>query len=66
MGSIYENITLNKNIDISKIIDICMLNDVINKRVDKLNSIIQENSSNISYGEKSRIILLWRSFDEMK
>ena len=57
MGSIYENITLNKNIDISKIIDICMLNDVINKRVDKLNSIILENSSNISYGEKSRIIL---------
>ena len=57
MGSIEENITLNKKGDINNIINICMLKDFVNNKPGREKYTILEGSSNISYGEKSRIIL---------
>lgn len=57
MGSIKENITLNKPGDLDKAINICELNEFINKKDNKLEYMILEGSTNISFGERSRIIL---------
>ena len=57
--SIYNNITLNKKVDdyeLEKIIKICRLDNVIGNKESKLDSLII-NNSNISGGEKNRIVL---------
>ena len=59
-NSIYENINIKKIHDKNKIIDIakCMLIDEItSKNKSGYNMILEENGSNISGGERQRIIL---------
>lgn len=56
--TIKENITLgNGENDLNKIIDICYLNHLIHSKKNNIDSMILEGASNISQGEKARIIL---------
>jgi len=57
--TIYNNITLEENINndtFNNIIRICKLDNIFNNKVSKLDSIVI-NNSNISGGERNRIIL---------
>ena len=56
-GSIKENLLFNDNIDYKDIIKICMLDKMIYNKRNKLDTYILEDSSNISGGEKMRLIL---------
>jgi ATP-binding cassette subfamily B protein len=59
-NSLYENINLKNARDKNKIIDIskCMLIDeIVSKNKNGFNMLLEENASNISGGERQRIIL---------
>ncbi len=56
-GSIKENLLFDDNIEYDDIIKICMLDDIIDKKRNKIDTYILEGSTNISGGEKMRIIL---------
>lgn len=58
--TIYNNITLNRNIDneeFNKILKICRIDEIIKNKSLGYNTLLEENGFNISGGEKQRIIL---------
>jgi len=58
--TILNNILLGKNIPISKlnsILYITQINEILDKKAFRLNTIITSDSSNLSEGEKARIII---------
>lgn len=56
--TIYNNIVLDKNNnDIDKIIEITNVKNILNDKNLDLNSIVREDGSNLSKGEKQKIIL---------
>lgn len=58
--SLYNNLTLYKPVSINKILEvskICKIENIINSNTLGYNMLIEENSSNISGGEKQRIVL---------
>ena len=59
-GTIKENILINRNIDnkyFQKICDICFIEEIVNKKPLRYETTISDYASNISGGEKQRIIL---------
>ena len=58
-GTIKDNITLGVQDDgyLETVINMTLVKDILNKRADNINSLILENGSNLSGGEKARIIL---------
>jgi len=60
VDSLYNNLTLYNHISINKILEvskICGIEDIINNNTLGYNMLIEENSSNLSGGEKQRIVL---------
>ena len=60
IDSLYNNLTLYNCISMNKILEvskICEIEDIINNNTLGYNMLIDENSSNISGGEKQRIVL---------
>lgn len=60
VDSLYNNLTLYNSVSINKLLEIsklCELEDIIKSNPLGYNMLIEENSSNISGGEKQRIIL---------
>ena len=58
--SLYNNLTLYKPVSINKILEvskICEIENIIKSNTLGYNMLIEENSSNISGGEKQRIVL---------
>ena len=58
--TLLNNITLGQDINkkkLNKILDICQVNDILDKKTLRLNTFVMEDESNLSGGEKSRIIL---------
>ncbi|MDD3048433.1 MAG: peptidase domain-containing ABC transporter [Bacilli bacterium] len=58
--SIYNNIVLNRNIkekDFLKICDLTYVNEIIKNNNLKYNQLLEENGSNISGGERQKIII---------
>lgn len=58
--TLLNNITLGNKISkkrLNKILNICQVNDILDKKAFRLNALIMEDESNLSGGEKSRIIL---------
>ena len=58
--TILNNITLGKTIEkekLNKILDICRVNDILDKKAFRLDTYVVENLSNLSNGERSRIIM---------
>ena len=58
--TLLNNITLGQNINknkLTKILNICQVNDILDKKSLRLNTFVMEDESNLSGGEKSRIIL---------
>lgn len=59
-GTIRENILCFRNIldkDFIKVCQICKINEIVNKRPNRYNTIINATINNLSGGEKQRIIL---------
>ena len=59
-NTLYENINIRKTRDINKINDMCkcmLIDEIANKNKSGYNMILEENASNISGGERQRIIL---------
>lgn len=60
VDSLYNNLTLYNSVSINKILEvskICEIEDIIKNNTLGYNMLIEENSSNISGGEKQRIVL---------
>ncbi len=58
--TLLNNITLGKNISLRKlnnILSLCKINEILDKKAMRLNTKILEDVSNLSGGEKSRIII---------
>lgn len=58
--TILNNITLGKDVemkDLQEIIDLCQINDILDKKSLRLNTLLLEDSSNLSGGERARIII---------
>ena len=58
--TLLNNITLNKKVDknkLNKILDLCEINDILDKKILRLDTMIREDVSNLSGGERSRIIM---------
>ncbi len=58
--TILNNITLNNNIDknkLNKVLELCEVNDILDKKSMRLDTMIREDVSNLSGGERSRIIM---------
>ena len=58
--TILNNITLNNNVDkekLNNILELCEVNDILDKKSLRLDTIIREDVSNLSGGERSRIIM---------
>ena len=58
--TLLNNITLGKDISLeklNKIIDLCQINDILDKKSFRLNTLLLEDSSNLSGGERARIII---------
>ena len=58
--TILNNITLNRKIDknkLNKVLDLCEVNNILDKKSLRLDTMILEDASNLSGGEKSRIIM---------
>ena len=59
-GTIRENIICFRNIldeEFTKVCEICKLEDIVNKRPNRYNTVINASLNNLSGGEKQRIIL---------
>ncbi len=59
-GTIKENILLGRNVQENKFLEICKLcaiEDIVNKKSMRYESLIEPHSKNLSGGEKQRIIL---------
>ena len=57
-GTIKDNITMGNNSDdLDNILDITLSRDIIVKKLGGINSMILENATNLSGGERARIIL---------
>ncbi|MBE6158919.1 MAG: ATP-binding cassette domain-containing protein [Firmicutes bacterium] len=58
--TIFNNITLNMDVDKNKlntVLELCEVNDILNKKSLRLDTMIREDVSNLSGGERSRIIM---------
>lgn len=58
--TLLNNITLGVNVSkerLSKVLDLCEVNDILDKKVLRLDTVIREDVSNLSGGERSRIIM---------
>ena len=58
--TLLNNITLGKEIsmkNLNKILDICQINDILDKKSLRLNTYIMEDVSNLSGGERARVII---------
>jgi ABC-type multidrug transport system fused ATPase/permease subunit len=58
--TILNNITLNMDVDKNKlntVLELCEVNDILNKKSLRLDTMIREDVSNLSGGERSRIIM---------
>ena len=58
--TLLNNITLGKDISIEKlniVINLCQINDILDKKSLRLNTMLLEDSSNLSGGERARIII---------
>lgn len=55
--SIKENIVLDKTDSFEEIITICKIDEIINKKSQKEKQLVLEGASNLSKGEKARIVL---------
>ena len=59
-GTIKENITLENNMDtqkINEIIKICKIDEILSKKPLRLDTLLYDDATNLSGGEKQRIIL---------
>ena len=60
VDTIFKNIIYERNIsgkEFKTICDICEIDEIVNRKVNRFNTLISESSMNISGGEKQRIIL---------
>ena len=60
VDTIFKNIIYERNVDdkeFKTICNICEIDEIVNKKVNRFNTMISESSMNISGGEKQRIIL---------
>jgi ATP-binding cassette subfamily B protein len=67
--SIYNNLTIKNTCDIKKIDDICkktLIDEITSARSTDYNMLLEENGSNISGGERQRIILARALLKESK
>ena len=58
--TLLNNITLGKDITLEKlneVINLCQINDILDKKSLRLNTLLLEDSSNFSGGERARIII---------
>lgn len=58
--SIYNNITMNKNVDYNLFLDICkmtMVDQIVKKNLLLYDTLLEENGFNVSGGERQRILL---------
>ncbi|MBR1416383.1 MAG: ATP-binding cassette domain-containing protein [Bacilli bacterium] len=58
--TIYNNIVLGNDVfldKLNKVLEICQVNEILDKKKLRLNTFIMEDASNLSGGEKARIIL---------
>lgn len=58
--SVYNNITINKNVDYDSFLKVCkttMVDQITNNHLLSYNMLLEENGFNISGGERQRIIL---------
>ncbi len=60
MGTLYDNITLGENVDVHKlqaIFQLCEIDKIVENQPLKYQMFIEENGSNLSGGERAKIIL---------
>ena len=58
--TLVNNITLGKDVTLKKlneVINLCQINDILDKKSLRLNTLLLEDSSNLSGGERARIII---------
>ena len=58
--TLHNNITLGKDVsmeELNKVLELCQINDILDKKSLRLNTLLLEDSSNLSGGERARIII---------
>ena len=58
--TLINNITLGKDVplnELNKILELCQINDILDKKSLRLNTYIMEDASNLSGGERARIVI---------